>query len=847
MIRISDKHKQEIRKILENYSIDKYDSALSKMTPILMNYHPIDPNKLGKRLLNRLFESWLSKENEAIVHYWTLCKIIIEYRYPPEQLDIEVPCGTMGRKAIDSLPDFASSHADIVVYSHESRRPGTALIAIECRELGGPDGSKQAASYSRALKSKYHLFTDSAKWLVFETQPHPIDGVPISDMPFWIGDKPLSKRLPKSHVLPPLTDERQLRDLVKACHDSIHGEGVDPAKAFDELVKLFFVKVYDEQEIPDVYQFSVLAGESIDETGNHIRELLKEAKEKSKYRQLFEEPGDDEFSISNKSIRLVIETFQGFSFTSSSIIGIDAKGTVYENMVGSTFRGELGQYFTPRKIVEFMVDLLSPVRDDKVLDPACGSGGFLIYVLKKVAGQIRNQQKNLPLHQVEPIIKYWVDHSLFGVDLSPRMVRASRMNMIMHGDGWSNIQRCHGLTVQENCPNRHRYGTYTLILSNPPFAGFETDETILSKFTVGKNEQGNVRGVNRAIVFIEQIINLLVENGRAGIVLPRSIFENDSYSFKRIRELIYNNCEIIALIGLPKTAFVHTDTGILGDLLFIQKKSSPRKDYEVFVDWAENVGYNTLGHNIEENDLPLILERHNSRQNDRLIPISQIIKEDNMNPWHYHPRAKEFREAVKSKQSALVPLSELVSVYPNRISRKVLKQTADRILRYVEVGDFDPEKATFAYTEHRITTLPSRATYEMNGEELVLLPNAKNSLESKRKIIKVGEEMKGIILTNRFLPLRPKVNADYLVMILNTDFVRKQLIDICRGAGSPDFRENKLKEVMIPVPDKNDLSSIDTFMERLEDKIAAKKLLEKQILGLEEEITNSIRSVYSGN
>ncbi|MCJ7631218.1 N-6 DNA methylase [Candidatus Bathyarchaeota archaeon] len=844
MIKISEEHKRKSQEILANYSPNKYDSVLQVMTPILTSYYPTDPAKIGKRLLNRLFESWLGKENEAIIHYWTICKLVLEYGYPSEQVDIEIPCGTMGRKTIAAADDFASTHADIVVYSHESRRPGTALLTIECRELGGIDGSKQAASYSRALGSKYHAFTDSAKWNVFETQPHPLDGTPVSDIPFWVGKKPLAKRLSKNQVLPPLTDERQLRDLVKTCHDSIHGEGVDPAKAFDELVKLFFVKVYDEQEIPNVYQFSVLSGESIDDTGQHIRELLKEAKEKSKYRQLFEEPGDDEFSISNRSIRLVVETFHGFSFTGSSVIGIDAKGTVYENMVGSTFRGELGQYFTPRKIVQFMVNMLVPVREDKIFDPACGSGGFLIYVLKEVATQIRSQQKNLPLHQVESIIKYWIDHCVFGVDISPRMVRASRMNMIMHGDGWSNIQRCHGLIVQEKFPDKHSYNTYTLILSNPPFAGFEMDEKILSNFKVGKNEQGNVRGVNRAIIFIEQIINLLAENGRAGIVLPRSIFENDSYSFREIRKLIYDNCEVLALIGLPKTAFVHTDTGILGDLLFVQKKSNPRKNYDVFVDWAENVGYNTLGHDIEENDLPLIRERFDTRQTDRFVSITQIIAEDNMNPWHYHQRAKQLRATVKSMQSALVPLPELVSIYPNRISRKVLKQTPERVLRYVEVGDFDPEKAVFSFKEHKIATLPSRATYEMNGEELVLLPNAKNSLESRRRIIKVGTEMKGTFLTNRFLPLRPKVNADFLVLILNTDFVRKQLIDVCRGAGSPDFRETKLKEVMIPVPDKNDLSSIDAFMESIEDKIAMKKKLEKQMSTLDSEIVSSIQSIY---
>jgi type I restriction enzyme M protein len=845
MIVISSAHKIAIQEILKSYSQEKYESVLKQIAPILREYYPIEPSKLGKRILNSLFMAWSNKPNEAIVHYWTACKLMFEYHYPPEHIDLEVSCGGLGRKALDATKVEGDTRADVVVYSHESRRPGTALITIECREYKGVNGSKQAASYSRALQSKYHLFTDSERWEAFETQPHPIDGISISDIPFWVGSKPLAKRLSKSHLLPPLTDEKQLRDLVKYCHDHIHSEGVDPAKAFDELVKLFFVKVYDEQEIPDVYEFSVLSGEDDDATGQHVRNLLKQAKKTSKYKELFSDPGDDEFWISNKSIRRVVETFQGFSFTGNSLIGIDAKGTVYENMVGSTFRGELGQYFTPRKMVEFMVDLLEPSRNDTVLDPSCGSGGFLIYVMRKVASQIRLQQQNLPQHRIEKIIQDFVNQNIFGTDLSPRMVRASRMNMIMHGDGWSGIQRWHGLQIHEHPKLKNLSGKFTLILSNPPFAGFETDDSILNEFETGKNEAGITRGVNRAIIFVEQIINLLAEGGRAGIVLPRSIFENESYSFRRLRQLIYENCEILAVVGLPRTAFHHTDCGILGDLLFIQKTPKPRKDYDVFVAWAEEVGYNTLGHNIDENDFPKILEAYRNRNAANLFPISKLRKEDNLNPWHYHPKAQSLRQRVESEKSKLVPLSELVSVYNNRISRKALRQTPDRALRYVEVRDFEPEKGTFTYNEYKIGTLPSRATYELNGEELILLPNAKNSLESRRKVIKVGEETKGLIMTNRFLPLRPKVNPEYLLMMLNTDFVRDQLIAICRGAGAPDFRENKISEVMIPLPEGNDISSIDSYMEKMADKLALKKQMENQVAKMEQEINASIKSLYT--
>lgn len=842
MISPSEKDKELMREILGDYTSKKISSVIKRSSPILRKYYDCRPEIVGKRLLNALFKSWLGKTNEAYVHYWTVCRLICEYGYPSEQLDIEVSCGEIGRRAGSRGRDTQS---DIVVYSHESRRPGTAFVAIECREMGGSDGTSQAASYARALHARYHLFTDSRRWDAFRTQPHPVDGIAISDIPRWVGYKPVRARLAKSHLLPPLTDEQQLRELIRACHNSIHGEGVDPAKAFDELVKLFFVKVFDEQELPDVYQFSVLERETIDETGQHIRNLLKQAKETSKYRELFVEPGDDEFWISNRSIRRVVETFQGFSFTGDTLIGFDTKGTVYEKMVGSTFRGELGQYFTPRKIVDFMVRLVEPTREDIVLDPACGSGGFLIDVLKKVATSIRSQQQNLPERRIETIINQFVNNKIFGTDLSPRMVRAARMNMIMHGDGWSGIQRCHGLKIQENSILSQKVGSFTLVLSNPPFAGYESDESILKDFETGKNEAGRTRGVNRALVFVEKIIGLLAEGGRAGLVLPRSVFENESYSFRKLREIIYNNCEIMAIVGLPRTAFHHTDCGILGDLLFIRKTSAPRSNYDVFVGWAEEVGYNTLGHEVRQNNLPDILVLYRNHNTENMFQFKRLKSEDNINPWHYHPKAQRLRRRIK-KESDLVALASLVSVYNNRISRSALRQTPDRILRYVQVRDFDPETGMFGFTEHTIQTLPSRATYEMNGEEVILLPNARNSLESRRKIIRVGDELRGFILTNRFLPLRAKVNPEYLIMVLNTQFVRQQLIAACRGAGSPDLREGKLAEIMIPVPNKDDLSSIDSFMENIANKIALKDNLRHELETVKEDIGDTIKALYKG-
>ena len=227
--------------------------------------------------------------------------------------------------------------------------------------------------------------------------------------------------------------------------------------------------------------------------------------------------------------------------------------------------------------------------------------------------------------------------------------------------------------------------------------------------------------------------------------------------------------------------------------------------------------------------------------------LQTLKDENNLNPWHYHPNAQKIRQEIEKNKKRLVKLSELASVYNNRISRKNLRETPTRILKYAQVRDFDRDTEKFTFQEYKIGTLPSRATYELNGEELILLPNARNSLESKRRVIKIGDETKGILLTNRFLPLRPKVSGDFLVMMLNEEFVREQLIDACRGAGSPDFRESKLDEIMIPVPNSEDLSSIDSFMENIADNLIEIAELQEKIIEIQKENRHFISALYNSS
>ena len=189
--------------------------------------------------------------------------------------------------------------------------------------------------------------------------------------------------------------------------------------------------------------------------------------------------------LDDETIAFIVRQFQGYSLvhTSAVLEGADVKGTVFERMVGGTFRGELGAYFTPREIVSFMVQMVKPTRDDVILDPACGSGGFLIMALKYILEYIRRQNPNLKDVDVYAELKTFAQKCVFGTDLNERMARVSKMNMIMHGDGHGGIFHAHGLDIGYGEKPPLRAGEdVTVVFSNPPFAGRETDPKQLEKF-----------------------------------------------------------------------------------------------------------------------------------------------------------------------------------------------------------------------------------------------------------------------------------------------------------------------------------------------------------------------------
>ena len=322
--------------------------------------HLFPNNKLPPRL-HRLLANEFDQPEGRVRCEW-VARLVNEYGFMPEQIAINVAAGA-GRNA-----ERGTVFADIVAYRDPQRKE--PFLVVETKRPQERKGIKQAESYARNLGADYHLWANGPSARFFRTARYLGQSVEVGNVPRWLGEQPVAVKPRKTLDLPPFRDEEHLRKVVKVCHDQIfYRLGHDPAKAFDELMKILFLKLYDERETPRHYDCVVLAGENHASTALRVRQLFDKSTKSRRYRDVFttrftdtHPPGID---LDDETIAFVVQFFQGYSLinTSATLEGADVKGTVFEKMVGGTFRGELGAYFTPTIRISTKLKFIRPCVD----------------------------------------------------------------------------------------------------------------------------------------------------------------------------------------------------------------------------------------------------------------------------------------------------------------------------------------------------------------------------------------------------------------------------------------------------------------------------------------------------
>lgn len=437
--------------------------------------------------------------------------------------------------------------------------------------------------------------------------------------------------------------------LVKAfkrCHDYIYGNEGMKKTAFWELLNLIFCKLYDEKRrfteakrgVSYRRKFWVGAMEQNTEEGKaavakRIKNLFAELKEDGSFNDVFD--GNEQINLSDAGLAKVAAELSKYSFLDATV---DVKGTAYETIVSNTLKQEAGQFFTPRNIIKCMVEMLDPDENTRVLDPACGSGGFLVMVLDHVRHKIVKRlypelddlhlEAKLNTPEVNDLTREYAEKMIFGFDFDPDLKKAARMNMVMAGDGHSNIFNVNSLdyphgdkpdvskiapavmhSIQNSADKDFNFATaddnaqgkFDMIFTNPPFgAKVEVDPAIIER--AGYELQSNAPEV----LFIEQCYRFLKPGGKMAIVLPDGILGNPNMEQTRI--WILRHFKLLASVDLPVETFL-PQVGVQASLLFLQKKTSAEalvpieeEDYDVFMAIVEKVGKDRRGVPIYEKD-----------------------------------------------------------------------------------------------------------------------------------------------------------------------------------------------------------------------------------------------------
>lgn len=531
-------------------------------------------------------------DSEERVRARAVVSLTTDYGYLPDQIEIEVPF-KHGHQPI---------YADVVVYKDKTlKKP---LIIIECKREEATQGeldqaTEQAFSYANSLDADFVWITSGIRNDYFRrlrTAPRERVENRLADLPSPNGKVPTAKYV-KGGVGGfelKTVEEIELTRIFKQAHDALWAGGKrNPSEAFDELDKLIFCKIWDERakrKTGDPYDFQIMGTDSGDDLKRRIHNIYIEGRKKD------EEVFKEDIRLSNSELQTVVGYLAATNLNKTDL---DSKGRAFETFMTGFFRGEFGQYFTPRKIVQFIVDVLPINNDSMVLDTSCGSGGFLLHALDKVRKQADHKALEGYFDPTTPEgykehFDFWHDfaeHNLFGIEISEGIARTAKMNMIIHDDGHTNVIAFDGLEpvelMQVKTKNKNfKENAFDFIVTNPPFGSKVkySEKRYMENYTLGKKGvdwidaklnnisllRANVRDQQTTeVLFLEQCHRFLKPGGTLAMVVPDSILTNSSMQY--VRDWIEEHWRILAVVSLPQFAFSANGAGVKSSVLFLKK------------------------------------------------------------------------------------------------------------------------------------------------------------------------------------------------------------------------------------------------------------------------------------
>ena len=601
-----------------------------------------------------------------------------------------------------------------------------------------------------------------------------------------------------------------LNKTIEKIHNYIYAnDGLNNFEALEELLKVFYIKTYDEQHENRLHAFQSET-QLLSDIDRIFHNIMRE------FPSLFEKGA--KINLKLHTLIYVIKELQAFYLSN---IKSDLKGHMMQRIIDRSFREARGQFFTPSPVVDFIVKMIDPKPDERGCDPACGTGGFLFDALELMSQ--KNKQKD---------IKHIIENVDF-FDISKSVVKLIFMRMMFEfSKQTSNVK------IQDSIATDIP-AVYDFVLTNPPFGsqGRIHDKNILCKFSLGHDDKGTLYSSQVPdILFVEKVLSILKEGGRAAIVLPDGNFENPSLRY--FREFLVSRCQIDAIVSLPDGTFIPYGTGVKSSILFLTKTKNPQRDYNVFFGQINHLGYtfskhskviyDEEGHVLE--DYSKVLDMYKSKkydENNFLINIQEIIRHNFNFAYHlYSPRIN--KKIIELTGENPIKLRDLVSCELKR-----WKINPSEVYKYVEISDINAKGCEIISCScMRGNDLPSRATYKLKKDQIIVAV-AGNAIGSEwnAKAI-VTDEYAGSICTNGFLVLNSKGWSPYLLLhFFNTEAFRIQVQKHRYGTAIPTITREDFLNIKVPNYSEKIKKQITHNIERaFQLKAIVKKLLSTEQL-----------------
>ncbi len=655
-------------------------------------------------------------------------------------------------------------------------------------------------------------------------------------------------------IIPP----DKLNQLFFQCHDLVwKKEKLNPTDAFFEFCKFIFIKIREDKKREKVHKDTppykipmTLEWISVQEaTSKHpVRDILfsklhaelETAIHKDKKKRIFEK--NETLRLTASTCKELIKYFQTINLSS---IDEDLNGRMFEVFLAAAIRGRsLGQYFTPRPVVDFMTRIgLRDARADnppKVIDACSGTAGFLIEVMAYLLSGLREDTRFNELEK-EHIKNKICNESLYGIEANERVARIARINMYLHGDGGSHIFHGDGLDTNpvmtedmteerlsevEDHIKKIQPDKFDIVLTNPPFSMIyssknEDEEKILlqRKLVTG------LQSAKSNMLFLDRYHELLKSGGELLIVLDDTILNGQTYT--DVRKWILSNFIILGVHSLPFNAFFKAKANIKTSILHLRKKiTAEEQQGYVFMSVSNNIGHDNALHDTpDRNNLPDILVtylewqrtgkiditvKHNQDINENLECPEQIwiispneFSEERFDSFFYAPDLKNVWNTLEEYEK--ISKVEIKKGKEFKLRNKLTKEdkkkliNSKKLLKYIEIGDVTKYGLITKYITGTFNELPSRGEYQIGKGDILLAIN--NS--SRGTIVLVPDEFDGAICTSGFLVIKPESEEDsYLLWYaLRSEFCRKQIYYLAQTASQPELKISAWnKYFMVPMP-----------------------------------------------